>query len=1150
MITYFGFIKKIALLAFLLFINLIIYGQDTMVVQTFTWDSLGRTGYFDFPNDERSFEKIQMIYNMRCFDAAVGNGNVGCKEWDYSCNTFVHVPEMQDSTVAFKYDYEVSQITDDYFAFSPEPHYTWYVFDKIHTNYKNTYSEKSYTITGGNAPDLLVNPEVPYRMQFIYSAEELLGAGFSAGPINGIGFEFVSEQNNLENCEIKLGNWDSGTNGLNEPVFEDLQQVFYRDVTFPAAGLNRFNFHTPFIWDGISSLLVDFSCITTKANHQVEIKAHPANNNSIATGLDHHQNSSLEFGGSWGIELDPSIFESVNDQLTVSFWSFGRPQDMPSRNSTILEGVDENNNRTINIHLPWGNSGIYWDCGNTGSSYDRINKTAEKEEFSTRWNHWAFTKNASTGSMKIYLNGKLWQSGESKTRPVNIKKFRIGSSVSHSLGYYGLIDEFSFWNYELDETTIQQIMTHRIDGQHPQYEHLLAYYDFETGSGNTIYDQSPFHHDAHFKGGPIWRENNKGRNLHQNFYPLNSRPGLYFYRGTYQIDEEVFQTTEELISPQYSVLQYAVENNQLIQLDTFFMWESRDINVYNELGEIVESYFFEPIDFLLFEELEYYTFNGAKLELLSLVTPYGNGLDLGQEGKTFTFDVTDFSPVLKGKRKLTVEFGANQEELDIKFLFIEGTPSRNVLGIQNIWPFARGYYRSIQENRIFEPRNVSIPPGTSQAKIRASVTGHGQNGEFQLRNHRININTNEKAFDFTVWKECAFNPIYPQGGTWIYDRAGWCPGMATDLHEFEISSYIEPGNKIKVDYNVMGAHMDEANYLVSNQLVLYGPPNFTLDASIEHIVRPNKTAVEFSRFNPMCSDPSVIIKNNGIQTLTSLQITYGIPGVSEKEFIWQGSLNYLEMEEVTLPVNSLGFWGEAKTNEFRVKISQPNGGSDQYSPNNTAKSIYEMPDVYEGTERWLLRVKTNNHAFENSYTLVDQAGNIILERKNLENNTTYDDEITLPPGCYSFEIIDAGNDGLSFWNNPAAGSGYVSIRRIENETVSFQKIKFEEDFGGAFNYDFIIDDATNTGNPEHFVRVGLYPNPANEWVKLDAEGLEGGNVFYSIMTMDGRKLQQGEYQVEKGSVNQRISTEGLPDGLYVLKLSDGTSNWFRTFVKM
>ena len=122
----------------------------------------------------------------------------------------------------------------------------------------------------------------------------------------------------------------------------------------------------------------------------------------------------------------------------------------------------------------------------------------------------------------------------------------------------------------------------------------------------------------------------------------------------------------------------------------------------SEYGVLIDKIHAPPTGIIDISTLSYYAKNHARFELLSLVTPYGIGLDLGPAGKTFTFDVTDFGPVLKGRRKLSVEFGGeNQEELDITFWFITGTPERDVLDIQPIWPQARGYFNEIQSDLRF-----------------------------------------------------------------------------------------------------------------------------------------------------------------------------------------------------------------------------------------------------------------------------------------------------------------------------------------------------------------------------------------------------------------------------------------------------------------
>ena len=51
----------------------------------------------------------------------------------------------------------------------------------------------------------------------------------------------------------------------------------------------------------------------------------------------------------------------------------------------------------------------------------------------------------------------------------------------------------------------------------------------------------------------------------------------------------------------------------------------------------------------------------------------------------------------------------------------------------------------------------------------------------------------------------------------------------------------------------------------------------------------------------MCSRPKVLIKNNGSTTLTSLDITYSVDGISPKTYTWTGNLKFLETKEVELP---------------------------------------------------------------------------------------------------------------------------------------------------------------------------------------------------------------------------------------------------------
>ena len=52
------------------------------------------------------------------------------------------------------------------------------------------------------------------------------------------------------------------------------------------------------------------------------------------------------------------------------------------------------------------------------------------------------------------------------------------------------------------------------------------------------------------------------------------------------------------------------------------------------------------------------------------------------------------------------------------------------------------------------------------------------------------INDVQGSFD------CGNNPIYPQGGTWPFDRAGWCPGTIVDYQKFELTHYLNNVHRV------------------------------------------------------------------------------------------------------------------------------------------------------------------------------------------------------------------------------------------------------------------------------------------------------------------------------------------------------------------
>jgi hypothetical protein len=110
-----------------------------------------------------------------------------------------------------------------------------------------------------------------------------------------------------------------------------------------------------------------------------------------------------------------SYLTGSSTQITIEIWNSGSIAQASAVFSAAVGST-----RNISITMPWSDSIIYWDCGNSGVTYDRINTAALSTSQYVGWHHWVFTKNTTAGTMEIYLDGNLNTSGTGKTLTINI----------------------------------------------------------------------------------------------------------------------------------------------------------------------------------------------------------------------------------------------------------------------------------------------------------------------------------------------------------------------------------------------------------------------------------------------------------------------------------------------------------------------------------------------------------------------------------------------------------------------------------------------------------------------------------------------------------------------------------------------------------
>ena len=393
-----------------------------------------------------------------------------------------------------------------------------------------------------------------------------------------------------------------------------------------------------------------------------------------------------------------------------------------------------------------------------------------------------------------------------------------------------------------------------------------------------------------------------------------------------------------------SLSTWEVSGNGVVMTDLSYHFEPGVTEVLSPFGETPLEY---PIPgdvvSVVNDTLDYF---GApfevidRYELYRYITPYGIGLDLGDDGWTWWYDVTDYLPLLRDSVEL--EAGNWQELLDLKFHFIEGAPARDVLGVEAFWKGQYGLSTFDQNVVAYE-----YTPATEEAmwrlKTRASGHGFGSGNncaEFCPNIHKVKVN-GEQQWSWQIMQECADNALFPQGGTWIYDRAGWCPGAPTDTRDMELTPLVAGDESFTVDYDI--DYDPDGNYRFEGQIIAYGPANHALDAEIVEVIAPNGSKLS-SRTNPICDKPQVLLRNSGSTPLTSCTITFGLEG-NLQSYTWTGELGFLEEEVVDLVALDANLWvgDEDEDLVFIARVSAPNGGTDEAAWNDEVCSTFRRP---------------------------------------------------------------------------------------------------------------------------------------------------------------------------------------------------------------
>lgn len=224
-----------------------------------------------------------------------------------------------------------------------------------------------------------------------------------------------------------------------------------------------------------------------------------------------------------------------------------------------------------------------------------------------------------------------------------------------------------------------------------------------------------------------------------------------------------------------------------------------------------------------------------RYEIGRYITPY-------RKGGVWHFEVTDFQFMMKGRSRIGLFIdtwvGPGHPQgagwlVSVDLFFYRGSPDWEPFAIEPLW---NGEPRYGDPNNpisnFFQDENVTIGEPADRAKFRMTVTGHGQSpntgnaAEFIQKSRTLRIDGT--AHRDLLWRDdCYLNPCRPQFGTWIFSRAGWCPGAVAEPWEIELDRPLNVGDSVTLSYtaepytNFNIVDGNPARHWVESYLVLY-----------------------------------------------------------------------------------------------------------------------------------------------------------------------------------------------------------------------------------------------------------------------------------------------------------------------------------------
>ncbi len=1137
---------------------------DTIRVHTVEFSDRGpkQAGKYQFPSADKRYRKVLMNYTLKCPDGKP------CGEWDYLMYVYLHHPSgRMDSTLMPGPNFTVNGATTASYSFldnakgwryTPRFERSLRIDQTIREGNKNkdgqTIDSIGSLLTAVDHVRPLNTSAPGSKSQYLWRASELSSANVLAGNITAMHLYVKVAKGGVNRMIVRLKNTSATELSASAVDQAGFTTVIDRNIEVPQSGTLVLPFTYPFAWDGSSNVLVEIVQNNSAPDQDIVVSAVPT---AYPSALE--QNTTAE--GNYYAQFDGQDYIQTGAKAAIKTGTVEARFMAADTNGQhyILSNDRDAGEDYAGYHLYLNGSTL--NASIWRESDNKIMTVTGGKIIPGQWYHAAMTFNGT--ALVLYINGE--EVARSTTGPTTIKdpayNLMIGVLAFEAPTYYrhkGGIADVRVWNTALDAATIRAWRYQPgLLASHPNYSSLIAWYPLYGKEGLRVRDMRGAADGAFMAGKGNWRQF-RGYDYFTDVAAGTLRPWTMFEQGEYVSHVDSTLVVDSVLADPVTIIRYTNFNNPGQAVDTVVRWGAYYRYKYDSKGKATDSTLVPGNQTLV---LEYHPYYGKpfevieRYELMRYITPYGNGLNLG-DGFTWTMDITDFAPLLRDS--VSLEAYNPQEALELTFDMIEGTPARDVVDIEPLWDGHPRFGDNPSIESFLVPKTYTFAAEAKSAKLRVIQTGHGFGGsqencaEFCDKIHYVKIDGTQR-YERHVWRDnCDYNPVYPQGGTWVYDRTNWCPGAEVTPFDYELTPYIKSGKSSVIDvdmepYTYTGDPGNWPNYVFTGTLFAYGEMNFARDVSIEHIIRPTMEDI-YRRQNPICARPLIVVRNNGSQAITSLEIEYGVRGGGKTSFAWSGTIPPLGEQSIQLL--AYNDWDKATDEHlFEVWLKNPNGGADEYPIDNYAYSNFEpVPVYYNDLE---IRLRTNNFAADQyEMTLRNAAGDLLVSRSGLADNTLFVDSLQLPDGCYEFRLTNKLGYGLDFWAmRSQLGSGSLSFSSLGKGIKTFGA-----DFGGEIYHQFrvgpkpVIAKSTDSLlfgdvliNTEKLLTVDI--TPANsEGLVIDRTTVVLANRGFTIVSTQP-DISAGDVTLAPGEkFTVTVAFKPTKEGLHMAMLNIGSND--------